>query len=99
MQNKRNTIRYTKEQSSQLLEDALNVYVSYSKRLRWTECFKLIRKLLFKIEKVTRRAAEVSAQKEDINMEKIVTKCLCKVLDGLSQNTLIQLPDSVDLIS
>ena len=39
----------------------MNVYVSYSKRLRWTECFKLIRKLLFKIEKVTRRAAELLA--------------------------------------
>ena len=37
--------------------------------------------------------------KEDINMEKIVTKCLCKVLDGLSQNELIQLPDAVDQIA
>ena len=32
-------------------------------------------------------------------MEKIVTKCLCKVLDGLSQNELISLPDAVELIA
>ena len=31
-------------------------------------------------------------------MEKTVTKCLCKVLDGLSQNDLIHLPDSVEII-
>ena len=32
-------------------------------------------------------------------MEKIATRCLCKVLDGLSQNELIKLPDSVELIA
>ena len=37
-----------------MLEDALNVYVAYSSRLTWTEIFKLIRKLLFKIERVQR---------------------------------------------
>ena len=99
MQNRRNTVRYSREQSGQLLEDALNVYVTYAKRLRWTECFKLIRKLLFKIEKATRRSAELSAEKEDMEMEKTVTKCLCKVLDGLAQSSMISLPDAVDAIA
>ena len=31
-------------------------------------------------------------------MEKVVTKCLCKVLEGLSLNDQIQLPDAIDLI-
>ena len=99
MQNRRNTVRYSREQSGQLLEDALNVYVTYAKRLKWTECFKLIRKLLYKIEKATRRSQEVSAEKEDMAMEKTVTKCLCKVLDGLSQNAMIALPDAVEAIA
>ena len=37
-----------------MLEDALKVYVAYSSRLTWTETFKLIRKLLYKIDRVQR---------------------------------------------
>ena len=54
MENRRNTVRYSKEQSSQLMEDALNVYVAYSSRLNWQETFKLIRKFLFKIDRAQR---------------------------------------------
>ena len=56
MQNKRNTVRYKREQSSQLMEDALNVYLAYSKRLNWTDTFKLIRKFLYQIERAQRNS-------------------------------------------
>jgi len=52
LQNRRNTVRYSREQTTQLMEDALNVYVAYTSRLSWVETFKLIRKFLFKIERV-----------------------------------------------
>ena len=39
-----------------MLEDALNVYVSYSSRLNWAETFKLIRKLLYKIDRIQRNS-------------------------------------------
>ena len=54
--------------------------------------------MLYKVEKATRRTAEYSAEKEDHEMEKTVTKCLCKVLDGLSQNEMINLPDAIEKI-
>lgn len=98
MENRRNTVRYSKEQSSQLMEDALNVYVSYASRLNWQESFKLIRKFLFKIDRAQRVSLQHSAEKEDTEMEKIVTKSLCKVLEGLSLNQNINLPDAIQII-
>ena len=77
------------------MENALNVYTAYSQRLNWPETFKLIRKFLFKIDKAQRNAVQYSAEKEDKEMEKIVTKSLCKVLEGLALNESIQLPDAI----
>ena len=54
MENRRNTVRYSKDQTGQMLEDALNVYVAYSSRLSWQETFKLVRKFLYKIERAQR---------------------------------------------
>ena len=44
----------------------------------------LVRKLLYKIEKATRAQNGVAAQKNDSLVEKIVCKCLCKVLEGFN---------------
>lgn len=80
------------------MEDALNVYVAYSSRLNWQETFKLIRKFLFKIDRAQRLSLQHSAEKEDTEMEKTVTKSLCKVLEGLSLNENISLPDAIQVI-
>ena len=98
LSNKRNTIRYSKDQSAQTMEDALNVYVAYARRLSWPETFKLIRKFLYKIEKAQRDSLQYNAEKEDSELEKTVTKTLCKVLEGLSLNEQISLPDAVEAI-
>ena len=84
MENRRNTVRYSREQNNQLQEEALSVYTTYARRLNWSQYMALVRKLLYKIEKVTRKVASVAAQKEDQSAEKVVTKCLCKVLDGFN---------------
>ena len=76
----------------------MNVYVSYTKRLNWPETFKLLRKFLFKMERAKRMTMGVAAEKTDTEMEKTVTKSLCKVLEGLSLNEHISLPDAVDII-
>lgn len=55
----------------------------------------LVRKLLYKIEKATRLSNGVAAQKEDSQNEKVVTKCLCKVLEGFN---FPQVPDAVALL-
>ena len=99
LQNKRNTVRYSKDQSTQLLEDALNVYVTYSKRLKWSELFKLIRKLLHKIEKASRKSTELAAVKQDKEVEKTITKCLCKVLEGFAESSEILIDDAVDVLA
>ncbi len=52
----------------------------------------LVRKLLYKIEKATRKGNSVSAEKNDQTAEKVVTKCLCKVLDGFD---FPEVPDAV----
>jgi len=48
-----------------MLEDALNVYVAYASRLSWPETFKLIRKLLFKIERIHRNALHNATVEKD----------------------------------
>ena len=58
-------MRYNREVTHQLLDDALNVYVAYARRLKWNEYFRLVRKLLYKIEKAKRRASELSSEKGD----------------------------------
>ena len=55
--------------------------------------------LLFKIEKATRKSTELAAVKSDLELEKVLTKCLCKVLEGFSQSEVVQIPDAVDLIA
>jgi len=60
-QNMRNTVRYSRDQATQLLEDALNVYTSYARRLNWYEYFRLLRKLLFKLRRAVAKVNEVSA--------------------------------------
>lgn len=55
----------------------------------------LVRKLLYKIEKATRQQNGVAAQKEDSQNEKVITKCLCKVLEGFN---FPQVPDAVALL-
>lgn len=55
----------------------------------------LVRKLLYKIEKATRQQNGVAAQKENSNVEKVITKCLCKVLEGFN---FPEVPDAVALL-
>lgn len=95
----RNAVRYTKDQTSQLLEDALNVYQAYAKRLKWSDLFKLVKMLLYKIDKASRKTVEIAAVKSDFEQEKVLTKCLCKVLDGFAQSEVIDIPDAVSLIA
>ena len=52
----------------------------------------LVRKILYKIEKATIKGHSVSADKTDQSSEKIVTKCLCKLLDGFD---FPEVPDAV----
>ena len=55
----------------------------------------LVRKLLYKIEKATRAQNGVAAQKNDSLVEKIVCKCLCKVLEGFN---FPDVPDAVETL-
>jgi hypothetical protein len=57
----RNTVRYSRDQATQLLEDALNVYTSYASRLGWFEYFRLLRKLLFKLRRAVAKATDLAA--------------------------------------
>lgn len=95
----RNAVRYTKDQTTMLVEDALNVYQSYSSRLKWSELFKLVKSLIYKIEKASRKTTEESVVKSDYEHEKVLTKCLCKVLEGFAKSTVINVPDAVDQIA
>lgn len=95
----RNAVRYTKDQTALLVEEALNVYQSYAAKLRWSEVLKLIKKLLFKIDRATRRTTEESVVKSDYEHEKVLTKCLCKVLEGFAKSETVIVPDAVDELS
>lgn len=53
--NRRNTITYSREEKRVTLEEALNVYQSLSLTLPWPDYFRLLKTLLFKLNRVTAR--------------------------------------------
>jgi hypothetical protein len=83
-----------------LIEGALNVYTTYAQRLRWFEYFRLLRKLLFKLRRAVFKSRELSAQKDDQIREKIIVKCICKILEGFEcrggSNGQTEIPDAVE---
>jgi hypothetical protein len=78
-----------------LREEALNLYVGYCQRLQWWEYFRLIRKLLFKLRKAVKKGNEHAGTKADLAQQKVIVKCICKVLDGFCVK---EVPDAVELI-
>jgi len=50
--NRRNTISYTKEERQNTLEEALNVYQSLASCLSWPDYFRLLKTLIFKLQRV-----------------------------------------------
>ena len=89
-QNRRNTISYTRDERQATLEEALDFYESLAKTLKWSEYFRLLKTLLFRLQRLTSKAhlQQVeggAAADEDINhQEKTVTKCICRVLNGFN---------------
>jgi len=82
--NRRNTISYSREEKRATVEDALDVYESLARSLRWPDYFRLLKSLLYRLQRVASRAnlAKAENSAEDHEQEKTVTKCLCRVLNG-----------------
>ncbi|TNV87999.1 hypothetical protein FGO68_gene14880 [Halteria grandinella] len=84
--NRRNTITYSREEKRGTLEEALNVYQSLSLTLPWPDYFRLLKTLLFKLNRVTARQSlaktDNSVDEDLLSQEKIVVKCICRVLNG-----------------
>jgi hypothetical protein len=78
-----------------LQDEALQVYTTYASKLSWGNYMALVRKLLYKIEKATRKQNSVAAQKQDGQTEKVICKCVCKVLDGFN---FPDVPDAITLL-
>ena len=89
-QNRRNTISYTRDEKQATLEEALDFYESLAKTLKWSEYFRLLKTLLFRLQRLTSKAQlqQVeggAAVDEELNhQEKTVTKCICRVLNGFN---------------
>ena len=88
-------MRYSRDQSNLLQEEALTVYTQYASKLSWGQYMSLVRKMLYKIEKAQSASNSVAAQKQDSLNEKVICKCLCKVLDGFN---FAEVPDAVELL-
>lgn len=84
--NRRNTITYSREEKRGTLEEAMNVYQSLAQTLNWPDYFRLLKTLLFKLNRVTARQSlaktDNSVDEELISQEKVVVKCICRVLNG-----------------
>jgi len=90
-QNRRNTISYTKEERRATLEEALNVYQVFASTLKWSEYFRLIKALLYKLQRVAAKSNLASVadggkayDEELVERERTVTKCICRVLNGFN---------------
>lgn len=85
-QNRRNTISYSKEEKRGTLEEALNVYQAFAQTLKWPDYFRLLKNLLFKLNRILSKASFSQAEghtDEDMSLqEKTVVKCICRVLNG-----------------
>lgn len=80
---RRDTVSYEKNQKVVTLDEGLAVYTSFSKLLPWGEYFKLLKKLLFKLQLASQHSRSVSAEGQpELQKEKIITKAICKVLEG-----------------
>jgi hypothetical protein len=75
----------------------LAVYTSYARELPWADYFRLLKKLLFKLQLTRSQSRSVSAHGEpELQKEKIITKAICRILDGFHFD---EIPDVVDLIA
>lgn len=90
-QNRRNTITYTREERRHTLEEALNVYQVVASCLKWPEYFRLIKALMFKLQRIAKKSALASVadggkavDEELVERERTVTKCICRVLNGFN---------------
>ena len=93
-ENRRNTISYDKDQKQATLDEGLSIYSAYASKLSWGEYFKLLKKLLFKLDKAKMRAKSVSAQGEpELEKEKLITKAICKLLAGFNFK---EVPDAIE---
>ena len=93
LQNKRHTITYDREQKRNTIEDALNVYTAYSSQLSWPEYFKLLKLMVYRLQRARRQVNSISTHGEpELEKEKIITKCICKVLAGFNQP---EVPDAL----
>ena len=93
LQSGRNTISYDKEHKRATLEEALNVFTAFSRQLSWTEYYKLLKKLLYRLERALSKARAISAfGQPELEKEKIITRSICKVLSGFHFD---DVPDAV----
>lgn len=96
LQSRRNTISYDKEQKRATLDSALEVYTAFARQLPWSEYFKLLKRLLYRLQRASLRARSVSTHGEpELEKEKIVTRAICKVLAGFHYG---EVPDAVDAV-
>lgn len=65
------------------MDEGLSIYTSFSKQLTWGEYYKLLKKLLYKLQMAGNSKRSVSARGEpELQKEKIITKAICMVLEG-----------------
>ena len=96
LQSRRNTISYDKEQKRATLDYALEVFTAFAQQLSWSEYFKLLKKLLFRLQRARSKVNSVSTHGEpELEKEKIITRSICKVLAGFHFQ---EVPDAVDLM-
>ena len=59
------------------------MYKAYSSQLNWSSYFKLLKKLLFRLQFATTQAKSLSAYGQpELEKEKLITKAICSVLSG-----------------
>lgn len=73
------------------------MYQALAQTLKWSEYFKLLKGLLFKLGRLTRKASlsgsDTYSDEDIAAQEKVVTKCICRVLNGFHFK---EVPDVMD---
>jgi hypothetical protein len=87
-------VTYDKEKKRDLLEDGFAIYKAFASQLTWGSYFRLLKKLLYKLQTAFNQVNSISAHgAPELEREKLITKCICSVLSGFNFD---DVPDAVE---
>lgn len=82
-ENRKNTVSYSREEKRMIMDEALKAYEAIAKQLKWSDYYKMLKQLVFKLNKTSNKVTYNKynggnkGDEGDKQKERIITKCIC----------------------